>query len=70
MRDTLSTKQMAQAVLEELGIQETDVPAGRPASGHHSSMLLPCQGKDGRGAPLKNLLCKVYKVHGKDGIHE
>jgi anaerobic selenocysteine-containing dehydrogenase len=32
------------------------------------NQLIPMgsQGKDGLGAPLKNLLCKVYKVNGKD----
>ncbi len=36
------------------------------------NQLIPMgsQGKDGLGAPLKNLLCKVYKVHGWDKEHE
>lgn len=36
------------------------------------NQLIPmgCQGKDGLGAPLKNLLCKVYKTNGKEADHE
>ena len=36
------------------------------------NQLLPMghQGKDGLGAPLKNLLCKVYKVSPEDANHE
>lgn len=35
------------------------------------NQLIPMgsQGKDGLGAPLKNLLCKVYRVNGKDEIN-
>lgn len=36
------------------------------------NQLIPmgCQGKDGLGAPLKSLLCKVYKTNGKEADHE
>jgi anaerobic selenocysteine-containing dehydrogenase len=36
------------------------------------NQLIPmgCQGKDGLGAPIKNLLCRVYKVSGQDQRHE
>ena len=36
------------------------------------NQLIPMgsQGKDGLGAPLKNLLCKVYKINGKDADNE
>jgi anaerobic selenocysteine-containing dehydrogenase len=32
------------------------------------NQLIPmgCQGKDGLGAPIKNLLCRVYKARGRD----
>ncbi|MAE77189.1 MAG: hypothetical protein CMJ85_10005 [Planctomycetes bacterium] len=45
--------EQARKVLEELGIDETVAPAPRPESGHHSSVLLPCRGKDGRDFLLK-----------------
>jgi anaerobic selenocysteine-containing dehydrogenase len=36
------------------------------------NQLIPMghQGKDGLGAPIKHMLCKVYKVHGKDRDNE
>ncbi len=36
------------------------------------NQLIPMgyQGKDGLGAPIKHMLCKVYKVHGKDRENE
>jgi anaerobic selenocysteine-containing dehydrogenase len=36
------------------------------------NQLIPmgCQGKDGLGAPIKNLLCKVYKVRERETPHE
>jgi anaerobic selenocysteine-containing dehydrogenase len=36
------------------------------------NQLIPMgyQGKDGLGAPIKHMLCKVYKVHGGDGGNE
>jgi anaerobic selenocysteine-containing dehydrogenase len=36
------------------------------------NQLIPMgyQGKDGLGAPIKNLLCKVYKVRERDTLHE
>jgi anaerobic selenocysteine-containing dehydrogenase len=36
------------------------------------NQLIPMahQGKDGLGAPIKNLLCRVYKVQGRDECHE
>ena len=32
------------------------------------NQLLPmnCQGKDGQGAPIKHLLCKIYRVNGRE----
>jgi len=43
----------AHAVLEELGIEESRLPAPRMISGHHSSVLVPCTGTDGRSFLLK-----------------
>jgi hypothetical protein len=43
----------ARRVIEELGIEESREPAPRPVSGHHSSVLLPCRGRDGRCFLLK-----------------
>jgi hypothetical protein len=36
------------------------------------NQLIPMgyQGKDGLGAPIKHLLCKVYKVSAEDASHE
>ena len=36
------------------------------------NLLLPmgAQGKDGLGAPIKHMLCKIYKVHGEDMVNE
>ena len=36
------------------------------------NLLIPMgyQGKDGLGAPIKHMLCKVYKVHGEDDKNE
>jgi aminoglycoside phosphotransferase (APT) family kinase protein len=45
--------EQARRVLEDLGIEESRTPAPRPVSGHHSSVLLPCSGRDGRAFLLK-----------------
>lgn len=45
--------EQANQVLQELGITAADGPAPRPISGHHSSVLLPCRGNDGRNYLLK-----------------
>jgi aminoglycoside phosphotransferase (APT) family kinase protein len=59
----ITTEQMdrAQAILAELGIEESQLPCPRPESGHHSSILLPCKGLDGRDFLLK------YFVAPEDG---
>ncbi|PIE25453.1 MAG: hypothetical protein CSA62_01110 [Planctomycetota bacterium] len=43
----------AQTILSEIGIHESRLPCPRPESGHHSSLLLPCRGLDGRDFLLK-----------------
>jgi len=43
----------AREVLDGLGIEESENPAPRPISGHHSSILVPCIGHDGRDFLLK-----------------
>ena len=35
-------------VLAELGLHESQNVRVRPTSGHHSSILVPCDGVDGR----------------------
>lgn len=43
----------AQVVLGELGLRESQNVRVRPTSGHHSSILVPCDGVDGRPFLLK-----------------
>lgn len=43
----------ARAVLQDLNLEESQNVRVRPASGHHSSILVPCEGKDGREFLLK-----------------
>jgi len=43
----------AREVLEELGIEESSMQPPRPIHEHHSSLLLPCKGTDGREFLLK-----------------
>lgn len=43
----------ARAVLDELGLTESPAPRMRPVSGHSSSVLIPCDGVDGRPFLLK-----------------
>ena len=50
---TRSAAERAREVLAEIGIQESKNPAPRPVSGHHSSILVPCLGHDGRDFLLK-----------------
>ncbi|MFQ5503850.1 MAG: aminoglycoside phosphotransferase family protein [Planctomycetota bacterium] len=51
--ETTDPLEQARIVLEELGIEESTQPAPRPVSGHHSSILIPCFGKDERSFLLK-----------------
>lgn len=53
MDATASAIDAANRVLEELGIEARDEPAPRAISGHHSSVLIPCRGQDGRRFLLK-----------------
>lgn len=53
MDATASAMDAAHRVLEELGIEARDEPAPRAISGHHSSVLVPCTGRDGQVFLLK-----------------
>jgi Phosphotransferase enzyme family len=43
-------------VVADLGLAESETGGMRPTSGHHSSILLPCDGVDGRSFLLKYFL--------------
>ena len=46
-------REQALAVLDQLGLRESNNVRVRPTSGHHSSILVPCDGTDGRPFLLK-----------------
>ncbi|HMQ22983.1 MAG TPA: aminoglycoside phosphotransferase family protein [Planctomycetota bacterium] len=53
MDATATALDAAHRILNELGIELRDEPAPRAVSGHHSSVLVPCHGVDGREYLLK-----------------
>jgi len=58
MKDTLSDALQAgwtaaRRVLDELGLQEVELPHVRPVSGHSSSIPIPCNGPEGQPFLLK-----------------
>ena len=51
--DEANYHQVALTVLDELGLRESSDVRVRPTSGHHSSILVPCDGTDARPFLLK-----------------